>query len=465
MANIEKRPNNTYRIVVSVGYNNKGQKIRKYLTITLDPNKFKTENQIDKELNRLATLFEEEVKNGTYLDGSKTTFAAFTEKWLTEYAEKKLTPGTLKPYKYRLNERILPAIGHIKLGKLKPHHIVEFLNNLGEDGIRHDGRYTPTEPLVNFLEKYTTQQLVDISEISFKTIQRIKQGESTTKGTAEKLCASIDKDIKKMFTYKNDKKLSDKTIRSHHGIISSILSTAVKWNVIHSNPAERVDLGKLKKYKPDYYDDEQVAAMFVALENEPLRYKTMVYFSIDTGLRSSEVMGICWQNIDLDKGIVTVNQQRQYVSGYGTFEANPKTDNAFRTITLSETVTDMLRDYKNSQSENMLRFGTAWNGSNSDVVFVHEDGTPFHPQLPYKWFTGFLERHNLPKITYHQLRHTNASLLISAGIDIVTLSGRLGHGDKNITLNTYSHIIKSREAQVANKMDMFYSQNKTQADK
>ena len=69
----------------------------------------------------------------------------------------------------------------------------------------------------------------------------------------------------------------------------------------------------------------------------------------------------------------------------------------------------------------------------------------------------FLERHNLPRISFHQLRHTNASLLISSGEDIVTVSGRLGHADKNITLNTYSHLIKSKEAQVANKMDEFYS--------
>jgi len=88
---------------------------------------------------------------------------------------------------------------------------------------------------------------------------------------------------------------------------------------------------------------------------------------------------------------------------------------------------------------------------------LHEDGTAISPNLPYKWFTKFLERHNLPKITFHQLRHTNASLLISAGEDIVTVSGRLRHADKNITLNTYSHIIKSKEAQVANKMDEFYA--------
>ena len=89
-----------------------------------------------------------------------------------------------------------------------------------------------------------------------------------------------------------------------------------------------------------------------------------------------------------------------------------------------------------------------------------DDGTPISANLPYKWFVDFLKRHNLPLISFHQLRHTNASLLISSGEDIVTVSGRLGHADKNITLNTYSHLIKSKEVQVANRMDEFYQRLK-----
>ena len=261
--------------------------------------------------------------------------------------------------------------------------------------------------------------------------------------------------MKKMFASDSDKKLSDKTVRHHHGIISPVLSTEVKWNLIVSNPAERVDLGKMAKYKPAYYDDEQITAMFAALENEPIRYKSMVYLTIDTGIRTGEVTGLLWSDIDLEKGTISISKQRQYVSGYGTIEKDPKTETSIRYITLSATVTAMLRQYKTRQMEGMLRLGIAWRNDNH--VFLHEDGSQMHPHRPYKWFTEFLERHGLPKITYHQLRHTNASLLISAGVDVVTLSSRLGHGDKNVTLNTYSHIIKSKEAQVANRMDAFYA--------
>ena len=158
-----------------------------------------------------------------------------------------------------------------------------------------------------------------------------------------------------------------------------------------------------------------------------------------------------------------MDKQRQYVSGCGTFEKSPKTENGIRTITISKTVEGILRQYRSQQIEDGFKFGDAW--KNENPVFVHEDGTALHPHRPYKWFAEFLERHGLPKITYHQLRHTNASLLISAGVDVVTLSGRLGHGDKNVTLNTYSHIIKSKEAQAANRMDIFYAKSAEKQEK
>ena len=194
--------------------------------------------------------------------------------------------------------------------------------------------------------------------------------------------------------------------------------------------------------------------MLDCLKSEPLMYMTMIYLAIDIGLREGELTGLKWEDINFDTCEVNINKQRHYIKGYGNIEGKPKTDAGVRTVTASKTVISLLREYKKQQNENRLKFGTAW--QNGQYVFLHEDGKPISTQLPYKWFTKFLNRHNLPKITFHQLRHTNASLLISSGEDIVTVSGRLGHADKNVTLNTYSHIIKSKEAQVANKMDEFY---------
>ena len=453
VASIEKRSENTYRIVVSTGYDAVGKKLRKYKTVTLPAGM--TERQREKELNRQAVLFQHEVETGTYLDGEKITFAEFTQKWLADYAERRLAPGTIKPYKTRIESRILPMLGHLKLSKLQPHHLMEFYNSLQENSARLDTRYTPTNEFIKLSEAYTVPDLAKLCGICSKTAQRIKKGSPTNLKTAEKLCAALGGDIKTLFSADGGKKLSDITIRHHHCIISSILSTAIKWNLISSNPAKRVDFGKTAKHRPAYYDDEQVAAMFAALENEPMCYKAMVYLTVDTGMRAGEITGLKWHDIDFDNGSVTVSRQRQYVANYGVFEKGPKTESGLRTITLSTTVAAMLRQYKNRQTEDLFKYGKGWSAER--YVFLHEDGTPLHPHRPYTWFVKFLQRCGLSKITYHQLRHTNASLLISAGVDVVTLSGRLGHGDKNITLNTYSHIIKSKEAQAANRMDVFYS--------
>ena len=165
--------------------------------------------------------------------------------------------------------------------------------------------------------------------------------------------------------------------------------------------------------------------------------------------------GLTWEDINFETSQISINKQRHYIVGYGTIKDKPKTDAGVRVVTVSQTVLNLLKQYRNQQLQQRLKLGTAW--KNEPYVFVLEDGTAINPNLPYKWFIKFLERHNLPKITFHQLRHTNASIMIASGEDVVTVSGRLGHADKNITLNTYSHIIKSKEKQVASKMDEFYT--------
>ena len=222
-----------------------------------------------------------------------------------------------------------------------------------------------------------------------------------------------------------------------------------------SNPMQRIDMKKYQKPKAKYYADKQVSEMLNALNNEPLILVVMVYLAIDTGLRRSELTGLIWEDVNFETSQISINKQRHYVVGYGTIKDKTKTEAGVRIVTVSNKVMQLLKQYKNQQIQQRLKLGSAWH--NEPYVFVLDDGKAISTNLPYKWFINFLKRHNLPKITFHQLRHTNASLLISEGEDIVTVSGRLGHADKNITLNIYSHLIKSREAQVANKMDAFYA--------
>lgn len=453
MAFYEKISEYTYKMVVCQGYDSNGKKRRKTKTIHID--KTLTEKQREKELNRQLVMFEKKILQGDYLEGENATFAEFTEKWFKDYAEINLTLNSQVAYKQKLNDRILPAIGHIKIAQLQPTHLLQFYHNLHEPDMRLDNKYIPTSKLIEIFKPYSKKKLSELSGISLKSSKRLKDGLATDYDIAKQACEVFNLNMKKMFTTSKSKHLSEKTIRNHMGIISAILSTAVKWNVIKENPMQRIDMKKAEKPQPKYYDDRQVAQMLNALMSEPLVLTTMVYLSIDIGLRRGELTGLTWDDVDFETSQISINKQRHYVVGYGTIKDKPKTNAGVRTVTASKTVMNLLKQYRNQQIQQRLRLGSAW--KNEPYIFVLDDGTPINANQPYIWFVKFLERHNLPKISFHQLRHTNASLLISSGEDIVTVSGRLGHSDKNITLNTYSHLIKSKEAQVASRMDELYS--------
>jgi len=455
MANIEKRSENTYRIIVSNGYDINGKKIRKSTTVKLDKNL--TEKQKIKELQKLAVLFENKVKNGQYLDGEKITFGEFTKIWLKKQ-KTRYAPGTLKPCLARLNDRILPEFGHMKLAKIQTKHLEDFYSKLKENGSRLDDFYIPTNVFLEIISTYNTQSLIKLTGITNKTCLRIKNGKKTNNKTSMKICETLNLNVEKMFKRANNKPLSDKTIKNHHSDISSIFTLAEKWRLIDFNPAKFVDFGKSAKSKPKFYENEEVKLLLDALEKEPIEnmtYKVFILLALDCGLRSSELCGLKWENVDFGNGTITVNKQRQYVSTFGVIERQTKTINGNRVVSVSSTVLSELKSYKQKQAEDKLKLGTAW--QNGLYLFKHSNGEDLHPTRPYKWFIKFLERHNLPRITLHQLRHTNASLLIANGIDPVTLAERLGHGDKNVTLNIYSHMINEKDKLAACKMENLYT--------
>ena len=142
MATIEKR-GETYRITVSAGYDLNGKQMR--IKKTWKPEPGMTKRQIEKELDRQAVLFEELVKSGHYVDSS-VKFADFARKWLDEYAKDHLRPTTYRNYTDRLT-RINAAIGHLRLDRIQPHHLIAFYKNLAEEGIRSDIKYHSVKDL------------------------------------------------------------------------------------------------------------------------------------------------------------------------------------------------------------------------------------------------------------------------------------------------------------------------------
>ena len=327
-----------------------------------------------------------EVENGFVVEGNIPTFKEFVEIWKRDYGLKELAPSAYYRYLGILESRILPYFGHFKLNKIRPIDIMQFYNLLEDD------------------------------------TQIIRKKNNNGKKTR--------------------KPLSKKTILEHHRLLHAMLTKAVYWQMIVTNPADRVQPPKAPKPKRECYDEIQTRILIDNLEKltgNDVKYKVAVLLDIFIGARLGELAGLEWSDIDLKNGIISINKSSQYLSDKGIFTKSPKTESSIREVAIPDFIVSLLEEYK-SWYDNQKEFcGELWIDSNR--LFVQADGKPMHPSTISKWFVKFVEQIGLPVINFHGLRHTNATLLIAQNIEVQIVSARLGHAQLTTTLNFYVHPI------------------------
>lgn len=446
MATIEKR-GDSFRITVSCGYDVTGKQIRRKTTWTPPPNM--TKRQLEKELERQKVMFEEQCRTGQFLDGS-ITLADFSAKWFKDYAEKNLKEKSLTGYKDIL-PRIIQALGHIRLAKLQPHHLMEFYNNLGESGMRLDTKYKAADNFKDILKNkgITQSELAKSAEVSIQCVRSCVSGKNVSKNTADRIAAAINK--KDLFEPVNgDRKLSDNTIAKYHRLLSSMLTAAVQWQIIPSNPCNRVKPPRVEYKEAQVLDDKQVQQLIQCLKSEPLKYKTAIMLILYTGLRRGELCGLNWSDIDFHNGIIHITKELLYTPNKGVYEDTTKTRQSQRAVNIPSDMVILLKQYQYEQDIYKLSIGDQWHESGK--VFTSAGGGYMHPDSLSSWYKKFIKRNNLPDSHIHTLRHVSATLLIANGVDVATVSGRLGHANKSTTLNIYTHAIKSADEIAADKL-------------
>lgn len=399
---IEKRGEDSYRLVVSGGTGPRHKRKKFQKTIHIDG---KTEAARMKIAEIELAKFITSIESNVYSEPSKMTFKDLANKWIKDYGETNLAPKTLYRYKEMLDSRIIPAMGHMKIEKIKPLHLAEFYKNLQESGIRKDKK---------------------------------KGG------------------------------LSPQTIKHHHRLIHAIFETAVNdWHLLAYNPASDVKPPKVPKIEAKFYEEEDIQALLAALntlDNRELKYKLAIYIDISTGLRLGELMGLKWGHIDLKNGVIQVVEATQYIPKLGTFEKEPKTETSKRKLVLPEPVLNMLNKYKVQQDKQELKLGDKWH--NTGFIFTQWNGLPMNTYTIGHWFPKFLEKHNLKKISFHQLRHTNATMLLKAGMDIKSVSKLLGHASVSTTGNIYAHALQSANETAAQKIgNILFNNDKSNKEK
>lgn len=212
-------------------------------------------------------------------------------------------------------------------------------------------------------------------------------------------------------------------------------------------------------------EEEDIQALLAALDTlgkEELKYKLAICIDISTGLHSGELMGLKWGHIDMKTGVIKVDKATQYLPKMGTFEKEPKTETSKRMLVLPGPVIDLLKQYKAQQTAQKLKLGDLW--QDTDYVFTQWNGLPMSTYTVSQWFPKFIKANSLKKITFHQLRHTNATMLLKAGMDLKSVSRLLGHASVTTTGNIYAHVLQSANETAAERISNILFKNEKKDD-
>lgn len=237
-----------------------------------------------------------------------------------------------------------------------------------------------------------------------------------------------------------------------HVIIRRALEIAYRTDLIPVNPAAKVEKPKSPKYEAKYYDLKQLREMFECLKGD--KYELMYKMTAFYGLRRSELCGMKWNSIDFDKNTLTLNSSVVQTSVNGKLlliqKDVMKNASSKRTMPLIPEIKEALLKLKAQQDKNKAYFKNGYNQQYLDYVWVDDIGKLVNPNTVTCHFKSFLAQNGLPKIRFHELRHSCASLLIACGVSMKEIQEWLGHSAISTTADIYSHLNYSFKLNVAN---------------
>ena len=308
----------------------------------------------------------------------KYTVGVWMDEWFENYAKIKVRPSSHQTYRGYIDNHIKPNVGKIPLEKLTSLELQRLYKKLLEKG----------------------------------RVERIE-----SKGQS--------------------KGLSPKTVRNIHQIIASAMKLAKEQRLITTDPTEGCALPKLEHREMKTLPVEQLASFLREAKDSGVF--EMYYVELATGLRRGELLGLKWEDIDLEHGSLRVKRQIARIGGE-VVEAPLKTRNAYRTLPLAEDTIAVLQQQRKKTG------GRPW-------VFPGPTGAPLSPDSVLHMLHRVLKRAGLPRVRFHDLRHTFATLALQNGVDIKTVSGMLGHFSAGFTLDTYAHVTTAAQKEAARTME------------
>ena len=337
-------------------------------------------NVLGKSQAEAKAKLKQAIEKAKGLDAAKVgryTVGQWMEVWFEHYAKVKVRPSSHQTYRGYIDNHIKPSIGKIPL------------------------------------EKLTSLELQKLYKRLLET-DRVDRLESRHQA----------------------KGLSHKTVRNIHQIISSAMKLAQDQKLIGGNPTEGCALPRLEHKEMQTLPVEQLQSFLREAKDSGVF--ELYYLELATGLRRGELLGLKWEDIDLERGDLRVKRQISRINGE-VVEAPLKTKNAYRTLPLAADTIDVLKAQRKKTGD-------------SPWVFPSPTGGPISPDSVLHMLHRVLKRAGLPRIRFHDLRHTFATLALQNGVDVKTVSGMLGHFSAGFTLDTYAHVTTASQRQAAKTM-------------
>jgi len=257
-------------------------------------------------------------------------------------------------------------------------------------------------------------------------------------------------EVQKLYNDMKKAEYSPKTIRHVHNVLSPAFKQAVKWRMLMQNPCDLCELPRMEKPEMMYFTPEETTIFLSAAKDD--KFYAVFLLAIETGMRPEEYLALQWKDVDFVNNSVSVRRALVAKKGGGFIFTEPKTKKSRRSIPISNSAINVLKTHRRKQLEEKIKLGADY--ANYDLVFASEIGTPLlHGNLLRRHFKPIRDKAKLPKIRMYDLRHTTATLLLSAGENPKVVSERLGHASIVLTLDTYSHVLPTMQKEATDKIE------------
>jgi integrase len=254
--------------------------------------------------------------------------------------------------------------------------------------------------------------------------------------------------VQAFYTLKLEEGLSARTVSAFHSLLHKALDTAVRWNLLSRNVCDAVSPPRPKRREIRTFTPEQAQQLLEAVSNH--RLKILFILALATGMRLGELLGLKWE--DISDGTLQVRRTLYYINKVGFEEAEPKTEKSRRNIILPAFVVEELKQHRIRQLEERLKAGESWKEHN--LVICTVTGYYISPgDISAKLLRSILRKAGLPRIRFHDLRHSAATLLLSMGVHPKVVQELLGHSQISMTMDIYSHVLPSMQKEAMEKIN------------